>query len=595
MCPSSDEMLRELNDDQKIMLEAALKERQLKHSGCLEAMNRVSAYIFTPGVVGGMAARNALTDMLSNCQSHFLALAQELSMKEGVYHTVFHANEMLEDICSFVEHYFIDHECYINSEGQFYALLASAMGAAHDIIQNLNPPNNEQASEAIFVDVVARSMDALLATLKLNTPQKQALADFKTYALPFIAKEVITYGTYLPMGNMASGLAGAKRSFAEILNQTEYEQCGCICLDERIRIMQAALAACDVRRSELKSVLKQHYSLSVIPEKLYGGLDSLLQAAGLLGQWETFSTLVHAHRHGEIAGISGDIVLRLDEIEGFLIRLGQNYRMVVENTLKFNQPNPADAEPQARAKEEKSQIALKCNALIDKVRGLGLEEMAVVLTKEFDVTPHLGTFLNALGGDFGEAAFAAGLGKTGEEFINHPSNPKRLHDYLAREMDAKGWERHSHTLLHLQDEIRALPVEQQHEIGKVIVTIATKQAGTKIKPEHLMRLKERLERLLRITKIGSLEQCMTMLERRLLSLKLFNRAGASESKAEEGVCHQSEDKVARQLIALKRLAAQGEVAACSLEQRLFSLHHLLHQVHVVASEHEMVFRERPNL
>ena len=98
---------------------------------------------------------NLLLSQLNNCldsaQGLFLAMMEEAAIICGSYHSSLYANKMINDIYHFAYDDLSNTNLYSNDEVIFYANLAATMGAAHDIIQNMQPYENELVSEKLLV------------------------------------------------------------------------------------------------------------------------------------------------------------------------------------------------------------------------------------------------------------------------------------------------------------------------------------------------------------------------------------------------------------------------------------------------------------
>jgi hypothetical protein len=390
-------------------------------------------------------ALSDITAAMQHLQGKFIAMFAAQDFNASTYHFYGHGKEMSEDPGELYQSSSVGNEV-----DDFLTATVNALGAAHDIIQSAGPPLNEQRSAAIFVTETQNMLNELMERNNYTPKTVAILEKLRDKTIPFLAEECIVNGTYLLFNS-------GKRDFDNILtqiNQVFEKAKGSVFepmkLSKDLQAMKTAIALADTRRSEIKSVLKKHESLSNILEdgdnKL--GLEKLLQAARVLKHDEHLPNLSDDSTHAQE---------KLMKIEGFLLRLGQNVRMTSELAVHFAQNS------------ERQQ-------LIKTIRTNKPYEIAV--------KSHLEPFINSIDGKFGEAAFARALGT-----IDNTELASQVKDHHLEAMvnednfDFNGWESHADNLISMKQAISTMSNEEKKMITKIIYVAAAKSPGHKVSQE----------------------------------------------------------------------------------------------------------------
>lgn len=474
-----------LTDPQQSLLEQSLERREKQLPQCLAALSDLDARLASCED----DVFSALLDKLEHTQGLFLAMMEEARIDGGLYHSSFHANEMVEDIYAFT---FKAQKSVLGAcdlQAHFYATLAACMGAAHDLIQNLAPPENELQSEALFLGEINKCFNNALSSLPLSEEDKALLYSLQ-YALPFIARECLSNGTYLIMGHPTEGLTYPIRDFALVLNYKEKLEKGYCSLPSTLRIMQLALSVCDVRRSELMLVASQRKLLTNLPPVTYPELDELLKTVNLLSKDETIEALLARQSSPRGSARKACAELKLSDIEAFLLRLGQNVRIQVENEHKFQRDN---LDRLATAQDNFSLITL--------LQQKSQEELVTFYGAETTKAINLAFFKTALSGhNYSEAAFAQGLGSAACEVLNSCNDLPSLREFMVREFDANGWSDHKEHLSALASAFKDHTFTEQAQFSKLLFVIAALQPGKGLSPRLKMSMQERLITLMALEK-----------------------------------------------------------------------------------------------
>jgi hypothetical protein len=388
---------------------------------------------------------NDLTDGMQQLQDRFIAMMAAQDFDPGTYHFYGHAKEMSQDPGSLIANTLAP-----DSVNNFIIAMTNALGAAHDIIQNYGAPRNEILSAELFVAETQNMINVLLEKNrnKYTEDQIEKLESFKADTLPFLAEECIVNSTYMVF-------QAGKRDLDNILNQINQifdEAAGRtpkpMRLSKEIHAMKTAITLADTRRSEIKPILAKYESIrtALLVSDSQSNLTRLLRAAGILGQDE----LMPDYEQMKNAGTNK----KLMEIEGFLLRLGQNLRMTSELAVHF------------------SQDALR-KELINDLR----EFKEVEITLEY----HLQPFLNAIDGSFGEAAFAAALGEIDNSELKEQIKQHHLEEMVnSKNFDFNGWKNHATHLTNFKAGIESFSLAEQAAITQLMYTIAAKSPGHKV-------------------------------------------------------------------------------------------------------------------
>lgn len=166
----------------------------------------------------------------------------------------------------------------------------------------------------------------------LTPGQITALEQFRDQAIPFLANECLINGTYLLFNS-------GKRDFANILHQVheivtpgkkEFNN-GSELGDTKLAAAIMTVALSDTRRSEMTHVLNRQELLNSVPDHLIEPLEKVLRMTGLLNEGEHINDLRDRND-----------TQKLRDIEGFLLRVGQNIRMTTELAGVFKKPGASD-------------------------------------------------------------------------------------------------------------------------------------------------------------------------------------------------------------------------------------------------------------
>lgn len=474
-----------LSSSQWELVHSSLQFRQQNSPACDLSIERLSLGLLQEG---NKEKVTPLLQSLEELNAQFFAMVEEAKIQQAFYHTSYHANEMCQDIQYFVFEALTEVLGQSDLEAQFYASLAASMGAAHDIIQNKRPPENEHFSEAICLKYLKKCFEDFIQNeQQLSTDDKESLMNFTELSLPLICREVISNGTYLLMGDEHEGLAYPIRDFGFVLNEIAKESATANNLNPILNIIQLALSFCDVRRSELNFVLKKHALLKSIPASHYPELNTLLQAVGLLSaskneKIETLQAQLHYPKESRQQQCT---IERLKKIEGFLLRFGQNLRIQPENTLKFNLGTIED--------QQSAQAFINYANLMRIQNG---EDRDSVVSPDVSERGSLHFFLENLSGDpYSEAAFACGLGKSAREIVDSMTSNDALRSFILKEFVSVGWQQHQTHLTLLKDSANKWSVSELQKMNELFTLIAAKQPGIHFSQNCLRTLELRLASL----------------------------------------------------------------------------------------------------
>ena len=411
----------------------ALEYRKNNYASAKAAMDQLSA---------APTAATQLAEKMHALQGRFIAMFAAERIKAATYHYYGHGKEMSKDPGDFVAPILKD-----NPLRHLMTETVNALGAAHDIVQGRVPPANEKASAAIFIQETQKAIDILLVESKadLSAADVTALRDYQQKGVPFLAEECITNATYLLFNS-------GKRDFDNILAQVD-AACRASAnaqlmpvLDPMIAGMKMAAALADTRRSEMKMVLARQELLKSVPAEKIRGLEVVLQASGLLEEKQTIAFLREQQNQE-----------KLMQIEGFLLRLGQNLRMTTENAIRFGAPNEAAA-------------AVARQQLISDIR----QDKDVTIEMKTHVQP----FLDVISGGKGEAAFASDLGHADRAELFPEAQAAGLAAMMnADTLDLDGWEGHATCLTNFQENFSKAELHDQQAMAGILYFVAAKAPG----------------------------------------------------------------------------------------------------------------------
>lgn len=407
-------------------------------------------------------------EALGPMKGKFIAQFSANKIDPGSYHTYPHGMEMATDPGEFTEEFY-NQQCTSTAEANLWRMMIDVIGAAHDIIQGKAPPINERESAEIFISEMNKMINQFMDANKenLSKEQSEALVQFRDNAVPFLANECLINGTFLLFNSGKRDFTNVLQKVHEIVSPDTPEFKG----DKKLSGAIMAVALSDTRRSEMIHVLEKQELLNSVPEHLIQPLEKVLRIVGLLDKDETLEDL-RMQTDGK-----ND---RLLEIEGFLLRTGQNIRMTTELAGAF-------------AKTEEARAAAKERLSI-------LETSRITESKSFDpgVDPdkHIKPFIDSIGGPFGEAAFAKALGLVDQELMEL-AEKQGISEMLDGKLDLNGWQNHSEYLARLQSAYENLKddpekSEDLQAIATVLMFIASKPPGHKISPEIYKQMKDEL-------------------------------------------------------------------------------------------------------
>ncbi|MES2216972.1 MAG: hypothetical protein V4501_01030 [Pseudomonadota bacterium] len=417
----------------------ALSNRKQNNSLAQEALNNLKSKI-------GRPVFKDLTTGTRDLIGRFTAIFAAQEFAASSLHFYGHGVEMGKDPGELIKNPVgIDEFAFLQAQ------IINSLGAAHDIIQGLGAPTNEIRSAEIFVTESQKMINALIANNKYSAKTIKILEQYRDHTIPFLAEECIVNGTYLLFNS-------GKRDFDNVLtqitqvfegakNKKNSKTFDSMKLDKDIVAMKLAISLSDTRRSEIKSVLRKLESLSAIKYKDLDVLEKLLQSAGILKENEKLP---------DISDKDNQYVMeKLMQIEGFLLRLGQNVRMTAE--LAYSK-NP---------ERKKSINTIRMDTPV-----------------EISFESHLQPFLNSIVGDFGEAAFAKALGEINNLELSNLVTYYQLEVMInTHNFDFEGWERHAKNLMVMKDNIERLPEDEKNELTELIYFIAAKSPGHKVGQE----------------------------------------------------------------------------------------------------------------
>ena len=388
---------------------------------------------------------NDLTEGMQQLQDKFIAMMAAQDFDPGTYHFYGHAKEMSQDPGSLIAN--ILGPGKVN---QLIITITNALGAAHDIIQNYGAPHNEIQSAEIFIAETHAMIDGLLEKnrKKYSEEQIEKLENFKSETLSFLAEECIVNSTYMVF-------QAGKRDLDNILNQVDqiFHEAASrtpkpMRLSKEILAMKTAITLADTRRSEIKPILARYESLRAILQvnDAQSNLTKLLRTAGILNNDEKvpdYEQMKNAKTNK-----------KLMEIEGFLLRLGQNLRMTSELAVHFHQ---------------------------DSLRQELISDLRENKNPPISLLYHLQPFINAIDGPYGEAAFASALGDIDNSELQEQIEQHHLKDMVNnKNFDFNGWKNHATHLTNMKAGIEELSILEQEQITHLMFTIAAKSPGHKV-------------------------------------------------------------------------------------------------------------------
>ena len=240
-----------------------------------------------------------------------------------------------------------------------------------------------------------------------------------------------------------------KRDFDNVLAQvyrTLVPQAGAD-LDPITAGMKMAIALSDTRRSEMKNILTKMELLNTVPANQLPSLEQLLKGIKILDANQTIAQLI-AQNNQE----------KLMQIEGFLLRAGQNIRMVAELRVAFA--------PAAEKENKKDILKLIADLRVNKKPTASIEHC-------FE------EFLKKIPGPFGEMAFAGALGEIDRNELREHAHFYNL-SLSEDAIDLLGWTRHAEDLGKTKNlfDSTTLTAQEKKSIAEMLFTVAAKP------PEH---------------------------------------------------------------------------------------------------------------
>jgi hypothetical protein len=224
--------------------------------------------------------------------------AHQQRLPNAFYHDEGHAREMAHDIFYVLNDYYSPFD----KLGKLLTALSSAAGACHDIIQGhiKAPPTlgkNEIESATLFCDYLNSAFSALRKEFSLDKRLQEALTHCQPL-MPFLADELIVVATNLIF---STGKPIVYYIFDSENTTPSNPAKPMDYLDECL----VAISFCDINRSRLKKVIDEKFYLSRLQDE--------------------------PELNTELTLVFNDLRLIHDEDkEGFLIRLGQDLRMMIE-------------------------------------------------------------------------------------------------------------------------------------------------------------------------------------------------------------------------------------------------------------------------
>ena len=171
---------------------------------------------------------------------------------------------------------------------------------------------------------------------------------------------------------------------------------------------------------------------------------------------------------------------QLEKIEAFLLRLGQNYRIQAENTVKFGLKEKAPLSPEV----EQAYARVK---LIQKLQPLVGDELQTALLERTKAASVVG-FLAQLSG---EIDFAKGLAASRSDILSSLEHVTKFKSYLESMLTHHSWQLHAENLASLQSNILSATIEQQRHLQLIIPVIAAKQPGALFSEKQQTQLYQR--------------------------------------------------------------------------------------------------------
>jgi hypothetical protein len=422
----------------------ALKNRQRSNQAANDALEDFS--LTAPHVI------NDMSDGLKKLQGKFIAMFAAQDFAPAAYHFYGHGKEMSQDPGNFAKSIFRKS----SSLSEFLQQLTNALGAAHDIIQGTGQYSNEEKSAEIFKLEAQEMINNLIRDNKYSAQEIESLTELRDKTIPFVAEECIVNATYLVFDSdkrdFDNILTQIDRLFAEANSVRNNHSGSQLMLSQNIAAMKLSLALADTRRASLAPVLSELQMLRNIPAAHSASLTLLLKAAGILPPAAELPKL------DDITQLN-----LLQHIEGFLLRLGQNVRMTSELAVHlFKDP--------ARKN------------LIKEVR---------TETGTADINTHLMPFIESITARFGEASFAAALGKLDNSELIEQVKYLHLEDMVnATTFNYAGWNDHAIQLMNLHENIASYSQVDKQKIAEIIYFVAAKSPGHKVGQETYDAMQE---------------------------------------------------------------------------------------------------------
>ena len=381
-----------------------------------------------------------LTGKMQNLKGKFIALFAANKIEAASYHFYGHGEKMSQDPGAFLA-FLLPKGSTLNP---FMQVITNALGAAHDIIQQYSPPANEKASAEIFRIEAQKMITQLLNqhATDWTKDELKALEEFRDKTIPFLAEECIVNSTYLLFNS-------GKRDFDNVLTQvyrTLNPHHGAD-LDPLTAGMKMAIALSDTRRSEMKNILRKMELLRSVPASQLPSLEKLLQGIKLLDADITITQLIEQGNEE-----------KLMQIEGYLLRIGQNIRIVAELRVAFA--------PAAEKENRKDMLKLIVDLRTNKKPAVSIENC-------FEL------FLKCIPGPFGEIAFAGALGEIDRNELRDHAHFYNL-SLNEDTIDLLGWTRHAEDLGKTKNflDFTNLTAKEKQSIAEMLFTVAAKP------PEH---------------------------------------------------------------------------------------------------------------
>lgn len=471
-----------VNDAQLNQLLSSLLNRQRSHASYYKAMTR-----FSLSLEENSEILSQFIKIMSELQATFIAEASKHKTENASYHIFTHSLEMMIDAAKFLEllikaksqkenHQLTRFTSFLVNKTRQTILksLISAIGAAHDIIQDKGPLQNEKLSADIFIAKIQDAFQEMNTSQEAPNLFKGVIDAFLKDAIPFLAEEVIVNGTTLifsagnrSLANMIGQLDQIFATFdanVHLTHQQIQERKEMLEHLEEVFFMQISLELCDTRRNEMYFVLQKLEVFSNVPPEHLKGIEEALKATDILEEKDELLQIQNQAKsykkevwdNNFNSNDLSDLERKILRIEGFLIRMGQNIRMIVEFS------------------KVKERIQL-----LEKIRQTSADETKNDEKPEINFATHIQPIIEKLGG---ESAFAKGLSKLAKtELPNHANNYGPGNEALKNIMNTNGWLIHAEELHALKNfcdiamQKNQLPVLQ--EMFTALINIAAKPPG----------------------------------------------------------------------------------------------------------------------